>query len=129
MKRIMIADDNPVSSELVFEALAGDYAIVEAVDGLSAVRKFRAQPPDLALIDIQMPMLDGFGVLESIRDLARERHIPVVALTAFAMEGDREKALAAGFDAYITKPINLAGAPPPNPPAARGLAIHYLNFW
>ena len=61
---------------------------------------------DLALIDIQMPHLDGFGVLTQIRALGQTQ-IPVIALTAFAMQGDRERALEAGFDGYLTKPVNL----------------------
>ncbi len=109
MKKILIADDNPVSRELVTEVLGEEYVVIEAADGISAVAKFQADFPDLALIDIQMPHLDGFGVLQKILDDARVRNVPVIALTAFAMEGDRERALQAGFNAYITKPIDVAG--------------------
>jgi two-component system cell cycle response regulator DivK len=105
-KTILIADDNPVSRELVVEALGDEWTIVEASDGLSAVAKCREARPDLALIDIQMPQLDGFGVLEAIR-ASELGNIPVLALTAFAMQGDRERALEAGFDGYLTKPVNL----------------------
>jgi CheY-like chemotaxis protein len=105
-KTILIADDNPVSRELVVEALGGEWTIIEAADGLSALAKCREDQPDLALIDIQMPHLDGFGVLTQIRALGQTQ-IPVIALTAFAMQGDRERALEAGFDGYLTKPVNL----------------------
>jgi CheY-like chemotaxis protein len=108
MKTILIADDNPVSRELVVEALGDEWTVIEAVDGASAVARFREDLPDLALIDIQMPSLDGFAVLHSIQADARARKIPVLALTAFAMQGDRERAIEAGFDAYITKPVDIA---------------------
>jgi CheY-like chemotaxis protein len=108
MKTILIADDNPVSRELVVEALGDEWTVIEAVDGASAVARFREHPPDLALIDIQMPSLNGFAVLHSIQEDARARKIPVLALTAFAMQGDRERAIEAGFDAYITKPVDIA---------------------
>ena len=81
--------------------------MVEAADGRSAVTRFHEDQPDLALIDIQMPSLNGFGVLQQIQQDARSRKAPIVALTAYAMQGDRERALEAGFDAYITKPIDL----------------------
>ena len=64
--------------------------------------------PDLVLLDIQMPYLDGYAVLERLRSESRFRSLRVIAVTAFAMRGDREKALAAGFDGYITKPIRIA---------------------
>jgi CheY-like chemotaxis protein len=108
MKTVLVADDNPVSRELVVEALNGECIVIEAVDGASAVARFYQDRPDLALIDIQMPSLDGFGVLQRIQQDARARNIPIIALTAFAMQGDRERAMEAGFDAYITKPIDVA---------------------
>jgi two-component system cell cycle response regulator DivK len=109
MKTILIADDNPVSRELVVEALSGEWTVIEADDGALAVARFREERPDLALIDIQMPSLNGFDVLERIRADAQARKAPIIALTAFAMHGDRERAMGAGFDAYITKPVDLAG--------------------
>ena len=107
--RVLVADDNPTARELVRETLAGyTSAIEEAADGREALSKIREAPPDLVLLDIQMPELDGFGVLREIRQDPALRHLRVVALTAFAMQGDRERALEAGFDDYITKPITLA---------------------
>jgi tubulin-specific chaperone A len=107
--RVLVADDNPTARELVRETL-GDYVstIDEAADGREALRKIREAPPDLVLLDIQMPVLDGFAALREIRRDPALRHLRVVALTAFAMQGDRERALEAGFDDYMTKPITLA---------------------
>lgn len=107
IKTILIADDNSVSRELVVEALAGEWTVIEASDGPSALAQYRAKQPDLALLDIQMPLLDGFGVLAEIRQDPRLEKKPILALTALAMQGDRERALEAGFDGYITKPLNL----------------------
>src|ERR1019366_5528719 len=106
---VLVADDSPTARELVRETLT-EFAsnIEEAADGREALRKIREAPPDLVLLDIQMPELDGFGVLREIRQDPALRHLRVVALTAFAMQGDRERALEAGFDDYITKPITLA---------------------
>jgi CheY-like chemotaxis protein len=108
MKKVLVADDNPVSRELVRELVEPYAEVVEAVDGRDAFVKMRAERPDLVFLDIQMPGLDGFTVLQHWRDSGQLRHGPaVVALTAYAMQGDREKALAAGFDDYITKPIDI----------------------
>ena len=107
--RVLVADDNPAGRELVRETLR-DYAatIEEAADGQEALEKIREAPPDLVLLDIQMPGLGGFDVLREIRKDPQLHNLRVVALTAFAMQGDRERALEAGFDDYITKPITLA---------------------
>lgn len=108
-KRILVADDNPASRELIREVLeSGSYDVIEASDGLEAVRKARNGAPDLVLLDIQMPHLDGYAVLRELREDPACAELPVVALTAFAMQGDREKALDAGFDGYITKPVEIA---------------------
>ena len=104
-----MADDNPVSRELVCEVLqAPGRSIVQAADGEEALEKIAEETPDLVLLDIQMPVLDGFGVIRRIRIDPRTAALPVLAVTAFAMKGDRARALAAGFDAYITKPIDAA---------------------
>ncbi len=112
--RVLVADDNPVARELVRETLS-DYvaAIDEAANGRETLHRIRealtdSALPDLVLMDIQMPEMDGFAVLREIRQDPALRGLRVVALTAFAMQGDRERALEAGFDDYITKPITLA---------------------
>jgi CheY-like chemotaxis protein len=107
MKRILVAEDNPANRELLTEMLdAWGYESIQAVDGAEVLTKAEADNPDLVLLDIQMPVLDGYAVLSRLRNDPRFSRLPVVALTAFAMRGDREKALASGFDGYITKPID-----------------------
>ena len=108
-KRVLVADDNPAGRELVREGLT-DYvsSIVEASDGREALEKIREMLPDLVLLDIQMPEMDGYEVLREIRRDPALRNLRVVALTAFAMQGDRERALEAGFDDYLTKPVTVA---------------------
>ena len=109
MKRILIADDKATSRELlrtVLERLG--YAVYEAADGEEAVQKARAETPDLILLDLQMPIRSGYEVLGALRQDARFAALPILALTASAMQGDRERALAAGFTEYLTKPVALA---------------------
>ncbi len=107
-KKVLIADDNPVSRELIREILEYDqYEVIEAGDGGEALEKARAHRPDLALLDIQMPVMDGNTVIQKIRADPALAQLPVAALTAYAMQGDRERALAAGFNSYITKPIEI----------------------
>lgn len=109
MKTILVADDKASSRELVRAVLEHcGYQVVEAADGAEAVAQARATGPDLLLLDLHMPVLDGFGVVAQLRAEPRFAATPMVALTASAMEGDRERAMAAGFSGYITKPIGLA---------------------
>ena len=109
MKTILVADDDPVGRELIREILESQgYCVTEAGDGGSALSVIQAAPPDLVLLDIQMPVLDGFGVIQALRREHRFQNLPVFALTAFAMRGDKENALAAGFDGYIAKPIDVS---------------------
>jgi len=109
MKTILIADDNPASRELLREALASSGArLVEAVDGRDALDKIQSESPDLALLDIQMPFLDGFAVLEAARSLDPPGRTLMIALTAFAMENDRQKIIEAGFNGYVSKPIKIS---------------------
>ena len=107
MKRVLVADDNPVSRELIREILEDDCELIEAGDGREALEKLREHRPDLALLDIQMPVMDGNAVVREIRADPQFSKLPVVALTAYAMQGDRERALALGFNAYITEPIDI----------------------
>ena len=109
MKRILIADDKATGRELVRTILENDgYEIHEAVDGLDAVAQARVVRPDLVILDLHMPGLDGFGVVSALRQDAAFRSIPLLALTASAMMGDRERALGAGFTGYVSKPIRLS---------------------
>jgi CheY-like chemotaxis protein len=108
-KNILVVDDNPVSRELMREVLENpDQRVLEAENGEEAVRRVFDERPDIVLLDIQLPVFDGYEVLRRIRADPRVAETPVVALTAYAMPRDAEKAYAAGFDAYITKPIDAA---------------------
>jgi len=109
MNRILIAEDNPVNRELLREIREADnYDVVEAGDGQEALAKLEQSAPDLVLLDINMPVLDGFAALRRIRQHPRFSQLPVVAVTAYAMKEDREKILQAGFNSYLSKPINAA---------------------
>ena len=109
MKRILIADDKATSRELLRTVLERQgYAIIEAADGEEALQKARAEAPDLILLDLQMPRRTGYEVLSELRRDPRHTALPIIAITASAMQGDREKALAAGFTSYLTKPVALA---------------------
>ena len=105
---ILIADDRASSRELLSTVLLrAGYQVLEAEDGEQALVQARSGNPDLVLLDLQMPSLDGFGVLAELRGDPRFKDLPIVALTASAMRGDREKILEAGFTDYLAKPVGL----------------------
>lgn len=109
MERVLIVDDNRASRDLlraILKIVPCD--IIEATHGQEALDVMRQQRPDLVLLDIDMPGLDGLAVVKQIREDTSLAKLPVVAVTAFAMEGDREKAMAAGFTAYLAKPVRAA---------------------
>ena len=107
MSKILIAEDNPVNRELLRELLEmRGHTVVEACDGEEALRIIEQTQPDLVLLDIGMPLLDGFGVIRKIRENPRFASMPVVAVTAYAMRGDREKILSSKFDGYLSKPVD-----------------------
>ena len=102
---ILIADDYEDNRELLRLILEIEgYATREASDGRECVTIAQADPPSLALIDLSMPNLDGWGALRMLREDQRTRNVPCVAITAFAAEADRQRAINAGFDAYLSKP-------------------------
>jgi CheY-like chemotaxis protein len=106
--RVLIIDDNQMNRKLFTCLLeAGGYETIEAVDGEAGLRAASEERPDLILCDLIMPGVDGREVLRRLKQNAQLRSIPVVALTALAMNGDRETVLAAGFDGYISKPIKV----------------------
>jgi CheY-like chemotaxis protein len=107
MIKVLIAEDNAVNRELLRELLeTRGYTVVEACDGEEALRMIEQTQPDLLLLDIGMPVLDGFAVVRKIRENPRLAPLPVVAVTAYAMQGDREKILNSKFDGYLSKPVN-----------------------
>ena len=107
MSKILIAEDNAVNRELLRELLEmRGHIVAEACDGEEALRMIEQTQPDLLLLDIGMPLLDGFGVMRKIRESTQFASLPVVAVTAYAMQGDREKILSSKFDGYLSKPVN-----------------------
>jgi two-component system, cell cycle response regulator DivK len=101
--RVLIAEDNAVNRELLRELLeARGYAVLEACDGQEALHMIEQSQPDILLLDIGMPVLDGFGVIRKIRENPCLAEMPV---TAYAMQGDREKIMKSGFNGYLSKPV------------------------
>lgn len=103
---ILVVEDNPDNMKTVKAMLQDSCSLIEAADGQTGVQLARMHKPDLILLDISLPVLDGFKVLDAIRKEELLRHIPIIALTARAMKGDREEIMNHGFDGYITKPID-----------------------
>jgi two-component system cell cycle response regulator len=109
MKTILVAEDRDASRELLNVVLtAAGYHVVLAPDGEEALSLAAESPVDLVILDIHMPKLDGFGVIRRLRADPAYSSIPVIALTASAMAGDRDSVLAAGFSEYISKPVNMS---------------------
>lgn len=108
-RRILIVEDKATSRELLRTVLEKQgYAVSEAADGEQALQQARSEMPDLILLDLQMPLRNGYEVLSELRKEQRFSTVPIVAVTASAMQGDREKALRAGFSGYLTKPLSLS---------------------
>ncbi|CAN5696039.1 response regulator [soil metagenome] len=103
--RLALVEDNPDNRLLVQAILEDDYEIDEYENGIDALAGMATSPPELVLLDISLPGMDGTEVLERMRRDDVMRGIPVIALTAHAMAGDRERFLDLGFDHYMTKPI------------------------
>lgn len=105
MTRIALVEDNADNRLLVHAILEDLYEIDDYESGADALAGLQARPPSLVLLDISLPVMDGTEVLKRLRSDSRLSTLPVVALTAHAMAGDRERFLGMGFDAYVTKPI------------------------
>ena len=106
LRRILVVEDNDLNLKLFRDLLiAQGYSVLHTRDGVEAFRLARTHKPDLVLMDIQLPEVSGFEVTRWLKEDPALRDIPVVAVTAFAMAGDEEKAKAAGCAAYVTKPI------------------------
>lgn len=109
---ILIVEDNLMNMELVSDILeANGYRVLQAVTGADALEQAQAALPALVLMDVQLPGLDGLTVTGILKDAPRTRNIPIIALTAHAMQGDEEKARQAGCDGYIAKPIDTRKLP------------------
>jgi CheY-like chemotaxis protein len=108
MPKILLVEDNEMNRDMLSRRLARrGYQVVIAVDGQQGVDAALAEAPDLILMDMSLPVLDGWEATRRLKAEAKTRAIPIIALTAHAMAGDREKALEAGCDDYDTKPIEL----------------------
>ena len=109
---VLIVDDNRDSRELLVKLLSiNGYRTIEAVDGKEAIEKAKSQRPDLILMDKSLPNMNGYEVTARLRQVEGFGSLPIIALTAHAMRGEREKALEAGCDGYIAKPINVRTLP------------------
>jgi CheY-like chemotaxis protein len=108
MKKILLVEDNEMNRDMLSRRLARKgYEVSIAVDGRQGVEMAQTAAPDLILMDMSLPVLDGWEATRQLKNSDATRHIPVIALTAHAMSGDRERALEAGCDDYDTKPIEL----------------------
>jgi two-component system cell cycle response regulator DivK len=107
--QVLVVEDNERNMKLFRDVLqASGYRTLEATTGERAVELVTEHRPDLVLMDIQLPDIDGVEALDRLRANERTASVPVLAVTAQAMEGDRERFLAAGFDGYLSKPVNIA---------------------
>ncbi len=110
--KVLVVDDNQDNRELVVKVLGNKgFLMVEAVDGEDALQKAVSEKPDIILMDISIPKIDGYEVTRRLKCLPEFKNIPVIALTAHAMKGDREKALSSGCQGYIAKPMNIRELP------------------
>ncbi len=108
-EQVLVVEDNDKSMKLFRDVLqASGYSTFEATTGEQAIELALAHEPDLVLMDVQLPGIDGIETLEQLRQDERTSSIPVLALTAQAMSGDRDRFLDAGFDGYLSKPVDIA---------------------
>lgn len=111
-ERILIVDDNPTNLKLVAYLMTSNgYEVTTAQDADSALSSIAKSPPRLILMDLQLPGVDGLELTKRLKTDPATKNIVIVAVTAYAMKGDEARALAAGCDAYVTKPIDTRGLP------------------
>ena len=107
-RRILVVEDNPTNLKLVRDVLTySGYEVIEATTGEDGVRLAEELVPDLILMDLQLPGIDGAEALRRIRSGPRDIGVPVIAVTAFAMDDDRRRAFESGFDGYVEKPLSV----------------------
>jgi len=108
MAKILLVEDNEMNRDMLSRRLERrGYQVIIAEDGATGVAKAKSESPDLVLMDMSLPVMDGWEATRQIKAAAETKTVPVIALTAHAMAGDEEKALAAGCDDYETKPVDL----------------------
>jgi len=110
--KILIVEDNPMNMRLIEMILkSDDYVLLKAIDGEEALAIAAIDRPDLVLMDIRLPKVNGLEVAKRLKKNSALSHIPIIALTAHAMKGDEEKAIEAGCDSYVSKPIDTQQLP------------------
>jgi CheY-like chemotaxis protein len=108
MVKILLVEDNEMNRDMLSRRLIKrNYQIVSALNGIQAIEMANEENPDLILMDLSLPILDGWEATRRIKASSKLNHIPIIALTAHVMSDDRDKALAAGCDDYATKPIDM----------------------
>jgi CheY-like chemotaxis protein len=108
MPRILLVEDNEMNRDMLSRRLQRrGYEVIIAVDGQQGVAMAQSESPDLVLMDMSLPLMDGWEVTRTLKGAAETKHLPIIALTAHAMSTDRDKAMEAGCDDYDTKPIEL----------------------
>lgn len=111
-KKILIVEDDPRSLKMIRMTLRPyGYSLLEATDGEEALKVARSDKPDLIIMDLRLPKVSGLEVTRQLRQMSDFNHIAIIAITAYAMRGDKEKAISAGCDAYLAKPINTRELP------------------
>jgi len=109
MPKILVVEDNEMNRDMLTRRLERrGYEVITSVDGRDGVDKAGAESPDIILMDMDLPVIDGWTAVGMLKDSEQTQNIPVIALTAHAMAGDREKALKAGCDDYDTKPVEFS---------------------
>lgn len=107
-RRVLIVEDNPINRKIMRDLLrVHHYETMEAVNGVEGVKMAQETLPNLIMMDIQLPELDGYSATRQIKTDKKTQGIPIIAVTSFAMKGEADKAKDAGCDAYITKPIDI----------------------
>lgn len=108
MTKILLVEDNEINREMLSRRLVRrGFELTIAINGLEAIDQATTQQPDIILMDMSLPILDGWEAARQLKAMPETQHIPVIALTAHAMAGDREKCFAAGCDEYDIKPVDL----------------------
>jgi CheY-like chemotaxis protein len=106
MKKILIVEDNELNLDLLTQLLEDDYELVTTDNGAAGVEMAQQERPDLILMDMSLPVMDGWEATRRLKADGNVKHIPIIALTTHAMSSDEEKALAAGCDGYLAKPLD-----------------------
>ena len=120
-KKILVIEDNPINLRFVLLTLRNQgYLLLSATNGDDGLRITNEEKPDLIIADIQLPKMDGLDLIRKLREMSPVANTPAIALTAYVMEGDRERVFDAGYDAYVPKPVSIT--------ELRHVVEHMLNY-